>query len=185
MRPLAAALLVLAALAAGVFQALRDTPPRPPEGRSAPAAGDARTGGDAVAAEAAWPDRAATPEDVRAIVRRGRGAGAGDIPALRGAALGATDPLVAGNAIRALGRLDAVAGDPALLGLMRDARLRVRQEVVLALGRSRQASAAGHLEDALRSGGPELRPLAIHGLSAIDSDAARAATRVLRTAPAR
>lgn len=130
------------------------------------------------------PLRATTPEEVRDVVRFCRSAGTSEIPDLRRAALASEDPLVAGNALRALGRLGAVAHDPQLVALLHDGRLRVRQEVVVALGRSGDPRVVSHLEPLLADGEPELRSLVIQALGRIGGNRARALLRACQDDPA-
>lgn len=107
---------------------------------------------------------AQTPAQLRAIVHFCREAGVADSAELRSLALSSLDPLVAGNALRALGRLGAVARDPELIALLEDARPRVRQEVVIALGRSNYAPVVVDLLPLLDRDDPALRPLLLHAL---------------------
>ena len=118
-----------------------------------------------------WQPR--TPGQLRDLVRFCRDAGVSDVPELRQAALGSPDPLVAGNALRALGRLRAVARDPELCNLVHDPRLRVRQEAVMALGRSDYEPAVVDLALLLERRDPELRPLVIQALAGIGGARAR------------
>jgi HEAT repeat protein len=118
---------------------------------------------------AAFPCLAAeTPAQVRQVVRYAREAEASAIDELRAAA-GAEDPLVAGNALRALGRLGELDG----VRYLDDPRLRVRQEAVVSLGLSGKTEAVAHLERALSSCEPEVRPLAIQALGRISAPEAR------------
>jgi HEAT repeat protein len=108
-----------------------------------------------------------TPAELRAFVRALEAAGPQDAPRLRRIALVAADPLVAGNALRALGRLDLVAADPELLRMLDDPRPRLRQEVVRALACSADPGARARLDELARSAeDPELRALARHAADA-------------------
>jgi hypothetical protein len=74
------------------------------------------------------------------------------------------DPAVAGNAIRALGRLLAADGVPAMAPLLRDDRPRVRHEAIAALGNSGNPDAARLLEPLLNGDDHQARLLAIQSL---------------------
>ena len=124
-----------------------------------------------------------TSRDVRQVVVFCREARAKDEPRLRRMALESEDPLVAGNAIRALGRLGVLAGDPKLVRLIRDPRLRVRQETVRALGESKSRTAVGALEDVLAQDDAMLRPLAIQALGNIGGPRSRAVLEKVRDNP--
>ena len=89
------------------------------------------------------------------------------IAELRQVALTATHPAVVGACLVALGRLDAVVGDDALLALLDDPRLRVRQDVVTALGHSRDARALEVLAGAAAASDAALRPLVIQAMGRI------------------
>jgi len=155
----------------------REPLPRP----SALEAGQPLTEPDGL--ELSFPLVATTPAEVRQVVRSCRSAGPGDVPELRYAALRSPDPLVAGNAVRALGRLCALSGDPDLEALLADPRLRVRQETILALGQSADPAAAELLLPFLESPDPDLRPLAIRALGSLGADAGRAAVTALSGDP--
>lgn len=92
---------------------------------------------------------------------------------LRRVALGSSDPLVAGNAVRALGRLGAVAGEVDLLRLLSDRRPRVRQEIVMALGASGDPRVLDDLAPMLVAEDPSIRTLAIQAIGRIGSPRAR------------
>jgi HEAT repeat protein len=104
--------------------------------------------------------RADSPGQVRAVVRFCATATFTDGPALRQVALGTADPLCAGNAMRALGRLRRVADDPDLLRLLHDPRPRVRDETILALGESGRPEALAALVPFLRHAEGKVRLLA-------------------------
>ncbi len=120
-----------------------------------------------------------TPADVREILRYCEAAGSEQIADLRRAALESSHPLAVGNALRALGRLGAVMGDPDLLALVEDERPRVRQELVMALGVSGDPAALGMLSPLLDSE-PGLRPLVIQALGRLGGDQARAILATVR-----
>jgi len=117
---------------------------------------------------------ATTPEELREVLQFCRKADRSDISSLRNLAVTSPDPLVAGNAVRALGRLRAVAGCPGLLALARDPRPRIRQEVVVALGKSGSPSAVEPLAALLEEGEPGLRPLVIQALGHLGGERAGA-----------
>lgn len=113
---------------------------------------------------------------MRAVVDYCRGADASHVPTLRRVALSSPDPLVTGNALRALGRLGAVRpSDPELAGLLDDPRPRVRQEVVIALGESADPASVDLLAPLLRAEPASLRPLVLQALGRIGTREARAA----------
>jgi hypothetical protein len=139
----------------------------------------ARARGPAAAAVAAPPDaegaagaapgpllEATTPEEARNVVRYASAAGKNAVEDLRWME-GAADPLVAGNALRALGRLGAAPADGSIQDRLDDPRPRVRQEAVVALGLSRDPGAVAALEGVLDCGEPELKPLAVQALGRI------------------
>jgi HEAT repeat protein len=118
--------------------------------------------------------QATTPADVRTVTRFCRKAGEGDVAALRYAATKSDDPLVVGNALRALGRLGAFAGDAELEALLTDERQRVRQEAVIALGYSGSGAAAvERLVPLVEERDPMLRPLALQALGRLGGEQAR------------
>ncbi len=132
------------------------------------------------AGEAGWvfdgdmpPMKATTPEEVREVFLFARDADSGDIPALRTMALESEDPLVAGNAIKALGRMNALSGDEEIFALLDDKRPRIRQEMVTALGLSGDSAAVEKLLPLLDSSGPNLRPLVIQALGRIGGKPAK------------
>ncbi|HZN37766.1 MAG TPA: HEAT repeat domain-containing protein [Planctomycetota bacterium] len=97
----------------------------------------------------------------------------GAAPDLRRVALSAGDPLIAGNALRALGRLQLVACDRQLCALLADPRPRVRQEAVIAMGRSGEPTAVAAIAPLLQDD-PTLRSLAIEALGRLGGSQARA-----------
>jgi HEAT repeat protein len=101
-----------------------------------------------------------SPAGIEALARFCDTAGAEDGPALRRVALAERDPVCAGNAIRALGRLRAVAGDVDLLRLLHDGRENVRDQVIVALGQSGRAETIDVLEPFLRAPDAKTRILA-------------------------
>jgi hypothetical protein len=112
-------------------------------------------------------------QDVRWMVEFCDTATSVDVPALRDVALTAESPLAVGNAVRALGRLGAVAKDRDLLKLLNDPRGRVRDEFILALGESGDASALALLEPLVRAGDEHVRVLAIRAIGRIGGEKAR------------
>lgn len=114
-------------------------------------------------------------EEAREVVVYCDDAQAVDIPNLRAVALAATDPLVAGNAVQALGRLGAFANDEELVPLTLDSRSRVRQESIVALGLSQDVSAVVTLESLLaREDMMSERPLILQALGRIGGRQSRA-----------
>ena len=83
-----------------------------------------------------------SPAEVRSLLRATESARRGDVQTLRDAALCSEDPLLAGNAIRALARLDALHADEDLLTLIDDPRSRVRHELVRGLGMASRPTSA-------------------------------------------
>ena len=158
-----------------VFCLTGDVDAEPPGGDSPVREAAAETPKDgARAGEAGWvfdgdmpPMKATTPEEVREVYLFARDADSDDIPALRTMALKSEDPLVAGNAIKALGRMNALSGDKEFFALLDDKRPRIRQEMVTALGLSGDSAAAEKLLPLLESSGPDLRPLVIQALGRI------------------
>ena len=134
--------------------------------RSAPAAAFGLAEGTASAPI----DRTWTPQRAARLGRGGDGANAGELWQL---ALGAENPMVAGNAVRALGRLGELRNDARLDALLRDVRSRVRQEAVLALGRSRDPLVVQQLADLLPSADASMRPLVIRALGELGGERAR------------
>lgn len=130
-----------------------------------------------------FPMVATTPAELRRVVHFCRSTGPQDLDELRQAALHSPDALVAGNALRALGRLGAVAGDQQILALLDDSRLRVRQELVLALGSSGAASAVSVLTPLLQGSDLEVRPLVVRSLARIGGPEARRALEALDDDP--
>jgi HEAT repeat protein len=128
--------------------------------------------------------RVTTPTEVREVLRSTRQATAQDRPALVEAALRAEDPLVAGNAARALGRLRSFSSDPDLLDLTSDPRLRVRQDAVIACGLDGGDAAIPCLEQVLVSGDASLRPLALDALGKIGGPIALERLRQVAADPA-
>lgn len=116
---------------------------------------------------------ASTTSEVREVLHMTRAAGPKDLPVLRDVALHSQDPLVTGNAVKALGRLGAFTGDPDLLALTADVRLRVRQDAVMACGLDGGAAAVPYLEGVLATGEASLRPLVMEALGKIGGPAAR------------
>jgi HEAT repeat protein len=90
---------------------------------------------------------------------------------------------VVGNSIRALGRLGAVLRDDELLAMLTDERPRVRQELVRALGESKDPRAVPHLAEFIEGEDPTLRTLAIQSLGKIGGDEARVLLENARSDP--
>jgi HEAT repeat protein len=99
---------------------------------------------------------------------------------LRRVALKSTDPLVAGNAVRALGRLKMVAGDEELVGLLIDERPRVRQEIIVALGKSGWRASVPRLARLVRDDDRTVRLLAIQAIRELGGREADAILREVR-----
>lgn len=116
-----------------------------------------------------------SPEEVRELVRRCAATTRADEPWLRQLALSAEDPLVAGQAVQALGRLGLFRPEPELLGLLDDPRPRVAQEALRALGLCDDPDAVQHVAPHLADPDPSRRALAIQALGRLPGDAARAA----------
>jgi hypothetical protein len=85
------------------------------------------------------------------------------------------DALVAGNAIRALGRLRAVHSDPELVAMLHDGRPRVRGEVVLALGECGDPAMAARLQPLLGESDQGTAMLAVQALMRLGATAPVAA----------
>ncbi|MCP3915267.1 MAG: hypothetical protein GY711_06910 [bacterium] len=116
---------------------------------------------------------ASTPEEVREVIRYCRSAGPERAAHLRSAALASDDPLVVGNAVRALGRLGVFASDVELARLLDDPRQRVRQEAIRALGASGDATDLPRLSSILNKRDPTLGPLAIEAIGRLRDGAGR------------
>jgi HEAT repeat protein len=130
---------------------------------------------------AALPAAATCSDEVRQVVRCSKNAGPEAVAELRRLALESPDPLVAGNAVRALGRLGAVTGDERVVSLLRDPRPRVRQELVMALGENRDPFALDELTGVLEAEDSSLRALAIQAIGRIGG---RRASEILEGASA-
>jgi HEAT repeat protein len=131
----------------------------------------------------AIPFEATTPQEVRDILKFTGSAGQDDLPELRRLALESKDPLVAGNAIRALGRLKALVDDERLIKLLADDRDRVCQEMVMALGASESVQAVKPLAAVMEKRDPDLRALAIQSLGRLNLPEAGAVLEKLRNDP--
>jgi hypothetical protein len=123
-------------------------------------------------AAAAVPASCRDPAGVRKTRRFCREAGPSSRRDLRRLALESPDPLVAGNAIRALCRLGGIEEAEAA-ALLDDPRPRIRQEAAIALGECAGEEAVGRLALLLEGGDPALRPLAIRSLGRIGTPEAR------------
>lgn len=138
-----------------------------------------------IAAGPAWDGLALQPtrqQDLHAWRAATQAATAERIPDLRQTALTAPHPTVVGLCLAALGRLDAVAGDPDLLALAHDPRPRVRQDLVVALGQSQDPRAVDALRQTAEHGDAALRPLLFQALGRIGGEPALAALRALAAA---
>lgn len=142
-----------------------------------------RTGGAALVG-ASLPDESvrggpidvSTPSGLRAWVARCRNPSSSDLLVFRTQALHDDDPLVAGNAIAALGRLGAVWGDDELLELLDDPRPRVRQQLIVALSQCGNADALRWLERAA-SRAPDCAGLAQWAAATLRASLAGAGSR--------
>lgn len=114
-----------------------------------------------------------SPRDLRGLRQRIREAAA-DPERLERWALEAPDASVAGRAVRELGLLGRCRVDSRLLRLLDDARLRVRQEVVVALGRSGDRRGVDLLARYLTpEADPRMQTLALEALGRLGGPAAR------------
>jgi HEAT repeat protein len=125
-----------------------------------------------------------SPADVRLVLRYTQNATLEQAAELRRAALESKDPLVAGNALLALGRLRAVAGDDELTALLDDPRQRVRQDAVKALGLSGDQAQVATLAPLLSTADASLRPLVIQALGQLGGERATALLTAIRDDPA-
>ena len=118
---------------------------------------------------------ARSPEEVRAVVGFCRGAGEADVDELLVAAERSPDPLVAANALDALGRLGALDAE-SLRPFLADERARVRQSAIVALAHVERERAVEELVDYVRpDADPTERTLAIRSLGRVGGpDASRA-----------
>lgn len=148
-------------------------------GGGAPASSADRT---AVGRPQRLPDRAASAAEVRAVKRWTDHAERSNADELLAAALSAEDPLVVGNAIRALARLGR-CDDERLLGFIDDRRPRVRQELVLALGETRLLGSVALLVGRYEHADDSIRPLIVRSLGSIGGDEARRFLCTIRDDP--
>ena len=118
-RALALAAAALCGFVVGVPSLLRE---------GTPVAEAARARGPRPEEPGAVPPPAKTPAEIRNLLRWCEGADPGSVPALR-SAVASGDALVAGNALRALRRLEAL-DDETAIALLDDARPRDRKSVV-------------------------------------------------------
>jgi hypothetical protein len=122
--------------------------------------------------------RAATPEEMREVILFCREAGGNDLASVRKMAFESDDPLVAGNAIKALGRLEKIRHGDELMALLEDPRPRVRHETIRALcAPGRYTSIAKLVELLETERDPTARVLAIQGLGRIGGRRAEKALR--------
>lgn len=122
---------------------------------------------------AAPPSEPQAPREVHHVIQYCREADQSTVPELRRLARTSRNALVVGNAVRALGRLRALTGDDELMELLDDARPRVRQEMVRALGRSSDRSLVPRLAKIVEEGDRELSPLATQALGRLGGQEAR------------
>jgi hypothetical protein len=127
---------------------------------------------------------ATTPAEVRRVVQATRNPIPAHEPELRRLALHAQDPLVAGNALRALARLGPLDQDQELLALLTDARPRVPQELVMALGQPGRVAALPVLTGALQSRDRTLRCLALLAIGRVGGQEASALLERVASDPA-
>jgi len=168
--------------------AVEGTPSTAAPAELAPGAASSHVGQQVYASVAGpWsrplPVQVLSQKDVHAVVEQTRNMDASGIPALRDAALRAQDISVASNAIRALSRLGAIAGDAELQALVDDDRPRVRHEAVIALGQSGDASAVGLLTPLLESQDATLRNLALQALGRLGGGVAERHLRAVLEDP--
>ena len=124
-----------------------------------------------------------TPQELRSVVRYCREAGRSSAARLKHAALVSAEPCVAGNSIRALGRLGLARSDSEMTGLLSDPRPRIRQEAVIALGRSGDPGAVESLAPLLRNEDATLRALAIQALGRLGGTRARSLVEAILSDP--
>ena len=120
-----------------------------------------------------------TPEEVREVIALTESATMADRSALVELALRAGDPLVCGNALRAVGRLGALHSSEELLAMTADTRMRVRQDAVVACGLDGGVESLPYLERILQGDDPTLRSLALEALGHIGGDEAEALVRAV------
>lgn len=114
-----------------------------------------------------------TPQELRSVLRYCREAEQASASRLKQAALTSGDPLVAGNSIRALGRLGLARTSTGIPALLDDPRPRIRQETLIALGKSGDPAALPHLAPLIKSEDATLRALAIQALGRLGGTRAR------------
>jgi hypothetical protein len=143
-------------------------------GDASPPRAASRTKGTEEAPQVALlpPAAPVTAAEVREVVQAARTAPRSAAASLRDRALTSPDPLVVGNALRALGAQNLVVRDPALVSLLDDRRPRVRQEVVIALGQSGDPAAVELLAPRLASDDDMLRSLVIQALGRLPGEQA-------------
>ncbi len=177
MRSMLSLLAIIAAAAVGVV-ALRSLPREhgAETARIDVAAVDlspprAATGSHAEAAQP--PSVATTPAEVREVYHYARNAEPENIATLRHLALRSADPLVAGNAIGALGRLGGISDDDEVVALAEDSRPRVRHEAVRALGVGGDREVVGRLVELADNDDATTAALAIEALGRLGGEAAK------------
>ncbi|MGE3172515.1 MAG: HEAT repeat domain-containing protein [Planctomycetota bacterium] len=118
-------------------------------------------------ADPAPPVVLAAPTDAAELRRFVAGCEAADanaLPRLR-ELVASPDPVVAGNAVRALGRLQPDGSEATFAALLHDPRPRVRAEAIAALGAGGDPGAARLLEPLVRVDDRQVRLLAIQALA--------------------
>jgi len=113
-------------------------------------------------------------KESREVVAFARAAGLTEVASLE-RMLEVDQPLVVGNAVRALGRLGLFTPDSKYSSFLKDGRPRVRQESVRALGLCGDPAAVPRLEQIVTSGTSDERRLALEALGELGGAAARSA----------
>lgn len=185
-RAMSTSLFLLGLAAAAIVVAAGSWGEAPASGARVVSGGPAAVARNAAPEEAGLValDAAAVPLDpaaVRALRAELRAAGVEDASRPEVLARHAADPLVAGNALRAMGRLGMATADRALGELVDDARPRVRQEAIVACGESGDRRHVPRLLQVLHGADEVERALAIRALGRLGGpEAARALFEVER-----